>query len=86
MSGAATTDATSYQRLREHLAYLGLGAAAEHLAAELDRSLAERTSPTQVLERLLALEVEATRSRRQRSSAAIFPRTKTARLLPMRCA
>jgi DNA replication protein DnaC len=67
MSATATTDATSYQRLREHLAYLGLGAAAEHLAGELDRSLAEQTSPTQVLERLLELEVEATRARRQRA-------------------
>ena len=32
-------DATSYQRLREHLAYLELTAASEHLAAELDRAV-----------------------------------------------
>ena len=57
---------TSYQRLREHLAYLGLTAAAEHLSAELDRGLAEQGSPTQVLERLLELEVAATKARRQR--------------------
>jgi hypothetical protein len=44
------TDATSYQRLRGHLAYLGLTAAAEHLAPELDRALAAQRSPTQVLE------------------------------------
>jgi DNA replication protein DnaC len=59
--------ATSYQRLREHLAYLGLQAAAEHLSAELDRALREQRSPTQVLERLLELEVEATKTRRQRA-------------------
>jgi len=59
--------ATSYQRLREHLAYLELTAASEHLAAELDRGLAEQASPTQVLERLLEIEVAATRARRQRA-------------------
>jgi DNA replication protein DnaC len=58
--------ATSYQRLREHLAYLRLPTAAEHLAAELDRALAEQTSATQVLERLLEREVAATKARRQR--------------------
>jgi len=66
-SGPTLADATSYQRLREHLGYLGLTAAAEHLAGELDRALAEQASPTQVLERLLAIEVDATRARRQRA-------------------
>jgi hypothetical protein len=51
-------------RLHRHLAYLGLTAAAEHLSAELDEALAQRRSPTQVLERLLDLEVEATKARR----------------------
>ena len=60
------SEASSYQRLRGHLAYLGLTAAAEHLSAELDGALAERRSPTQVLERLLDLEVEATKARRLR--------------------
>lgn len=32
-------EATSYQRLREHLAHVGMTAAAEHLSVELDRSL-----------------------------------------------
>src|SRR5919206_5297118 len=58
---------SSYQRLREHLAYLGLHAAAEHLSPELDRALQEQLSPTQVLEHLLELEVEATKARRQRA-------------------
>src|SRR5215217_4150275 len=79
MSGTAVSDATSYQRLREHLAYLALGAASEHLAAELDRGLAEQASPTQVLERLLEIEVAATRARRQRARLrfAHYPVQKT---------
>ena len=47
------TEATSYQRLREHLAYLGMTAAAEHLSIELDRAHKEKLSATQVLESLL---------------------------------
>jgi DNA replication protein DnaC len=60
------SEATSYQRLREHLAYLGLTAAAEQLSAELDGALNHKRSATQVLERLLGCEVEATRARRLR--------------------
>jgi DNA replication protein DnaC len=60
------SEASSYQRLREHLAYLGLTTAAAHLSAELDRALAESHSATQVLERLLEVEVTETRARRQR--------------------
>jgi DNA replication protein DnaC len=73
------SEATSYQRLREHLAYLGLAAATEHLAAELDGALAQHRSPTQVLERLLDLEVAATRARRLRGRLrfAHFPVHKT---------
>jgi DNA replication protein DnaC len=41
-------------------------ATAEHLAAELDRGIKEKLSATQVLEQLLAIEVTATRERRQR--------------------
>ncbi len=44
-----TTDPSSYQRLRQHLAYLKLTTAAEQLSAELDRALQEKLSPTQVL-------------------------------------
>ncbi len=62
----ATPEATVYQRLREHLAYLEMSAAAEHLAAELDRAQREKATATQVLERLLAIEVQATRARRLR--------------------
>lgn len=60
-------EASSYQRLREHLAYLRLQTAAENLSLELDRAVQEQLSATQVLERLLELEVEATQERRRRS-------------------
>lgn len=59
-------EATVYQRLREHLSYLELTAAAEHLGAELDRAQTEKASATPVLERLLDIEVQATRARRLR--------------------
>jgi hypothetical protein len=58
---ANVNEATSYQRLREHLAYLGMTAAADALAAALDRSLKEQRSATQVLEEVLAIQVEDTR-------------------------
>jgi DNA replication protein DnaC len=60
------SEATSYQRLREHLAYLGLTAAAEQLSTELDQAVKEHHSVTSVLERLLACEVEATQARKLR--------------------
>jgi DNA replication protein DnaC len=60
------TEATIYQRLREHLAYLGMTAAAQHLATELDRAHKDKLSATQVLESLLDIEVIATRARRTR--------------------
>ena len=60
------SEATSYQRLREHLAYLQMSAAAEHLSSELDRGLRDKASATQILEHLLEIEVEATKARRQR--------------------
>ena len=59
-------EATVYQRLREHLSYLELTAAAENLGAELDRAQTEKASATQILERLLDIEVQATRARRLR--------------------
>lgn len=53
-----------YQRLREHLAYLKLPAAAEALAAKLDRAQKDKPSYTAFLEDLLRVEVEATERRR----------------------
>ena len=63
---SSALEATVYQRLREHLGYLELTAAAEHLGAELDRAQQEKASATQILERLLDIEVQATRARRLR--------------------
>jgi DNA replication protein DnaC len=62
-----TSEASGYQRLREHLAYLQMTAAAEHLSSELDEAAKGKRSATQVLETLLEIEVTATRARRQRA-------------------
>ena len=56
--------ASLYQQLRGHLAALKLHTAAEHLPAVLDHAAAEKLSLTAALERLLALEVDATEARR----------------------
>jgi DNA replication protein DnaC len=58
------SDASVYQQLRAHLAYLRLTAIAEALATELDRATKEALSPTAFLERLFGLEVAATEARR----------------------
>ena len=61
----ATAEAASrYQRLRSHLAALKLHAAAEALPTVLDAAAAEQLSLTAALERLLAIEVDATEARR----------------------
>ena len=56
--------ASRYQQLRSHLAELKLHAAAEALPAVLDQATAEGLSLTAALERLLAIEVDATTARR----------------------
>src|SRR5437016_4933960 len=56
---------SQYQRLRGHLHYLRLQTAAEALPAELERASAEKLGPSAFLERLLAIEVEATERRRR---------------------
>jgi DNA replication protein DnaC len=58
-----------YQQLRGHLATLRLAAAAEALPAELERATADKLSHTAFLQRLLAIEVTATETRRQASLA-----------------
>ena len=75
----STSEASSYQRLREHLAYLQMTSAAEHLSAELDLAVQGERSATQVLETLLEIEVTATRARRQRARLrfARYPLHKT---------
>lgn len=54
-------------RLLDHLKFLGLSTVAENLSQELDRGLNEQLAASQVLERLMGLEVEATIARRHRS-------------------
>ncbi len=61
---SSTAQASLYQQLRGHLAALKLRDAAEHLPAVLDAARAEGLSLTAALERLLAIEVEATEARR----------------------
>jgi DNA replication protein DnaC len=55
----------TYQQLRSHLAYLKLEAAADALTPVLDE--AGEATHVEVLERLLAIEVEATATRRRES-------------------
>ncbi len=59
-----TSAASLYQQLRAHLAVLKLHDAAEALPAVLDAATAEKLSMTAALERLLAIEVDATEARR----------------------
>ena len=63
------TENQVYQQLRSHLAALRMTAAAEALPAELDHARTAQLSHTAFLERLLALEVDATQARRQASLA-----------------
>ena len=56
--------ASLYQQLRGHLAVLKLADAAEHLPAVLDAAATENLSVTAAMERLLAIEVDATQARR----------------------
>jgi DNA replication protein DnaC len=70
---------TAYQRLREHLAYLGLSTASEELAPALDRASSDKLSTVEVLEELMAKEAEATKARRLsgRLRFAHYPLRKT---------
>lgn len=68
-------NASAYQKLRSHLAYLGLTTAEERLAHHLD----SKGSTTEVLEAMLAEEVAATSARRAagRLRFAHYPLRKT---------
>ncbi|MFI9591162.1 IS21-like element helper ATPase IstB [Nonomuraea sp. NPDC052265] len=61
------TSAQIYQRLRSHLAFLKMGAAAEALSGVLDAARQEGTSELEAIEQLLAIEVDATENRQQAS-------------------
>jgi DNA replication protein DnaC len=58
---------STYQKLRGHLAYLRLAAAAEALPGELDHAAKAKLGHTAFLERLLDVEVAATEQRRHAS-------------------
>jgi len=60
----ANGQAAAYQRLRGHLAYLRLAAAAEALPSVLDAARDEHLPVLDALERLLAIEAEATAVRK----------------------
>ena len=60
----AAASASVYQQLRTHLSILRLHDAAEALPGVLDAATAEGLSMTAALERLLAIEVDATEARR----------------------
>jgi DNA replication protein DnaC len=61
--------ASDYQRLRAHLAFLRMGAAAEALPGLLDEAAKTKLSNQAFLERLLAIEVDAVDERRRASLA-----------------
>ena len=61
---ASNTAAATYQRLRAHLAYLKLTAAAEALPSVLDTARLENLPVLDALERLLGTEAEATAARK----------------------
>lgn len=61
---ATVSQAERYQRLRSHLAFLRLPAAAEALPTVLDAAREEQLSTMEALERLFAVEVETTEARR----------------------
>ena len=61
---ATMGQAQSYQRLRAHLAFLRLPAAAEALPDILDQARDQNLPVLEALEQLLAIEVEATEARR----------------------
>ena len=63
-SESPSAAASRYQQLRSHLTELKLTAAAEALPSVLDQATAQGLSLTVALERLLAVEVDASTTRR----------------------
>jgi DNA replication protein DnaC len=63
------SEASEYQKLRSHLAFLRMTAAAEALPAELDHAGKAKLTHQGFLERLLGVEVSAVEERRRASLA-----------------
>src|ERR1017187_51687 len=59
------TEGSEYQKLRSHLAFLRMTAAAEALPGELDYALKQKLTHQGFLERLLSLEVDSVEQRRR---------------------
>ncbi len=59
------TERSDYQKLRAHLAYLRMGAAAEALPGLLDEAIRTKCSTQAFLEKLLSVEVDAVEERRR---------------------
>ena len=58
------TEGSEYQKLRSHLAFLRMTAAAEALPGELDHAIKAKLTHQGFLERLLSLEVDAVAAHR----------------------
>jgi DNA replication protein DnaC len=63
------SEGSEYQKLRAHLAFLRMTAAAEALPAELERALKAKATHQGFLERLLSVEVSSVEQRRRASLA-----------------
>jgi DNA replication protein DnaC len=63
------TESSKYQKLRAHLAFLRMTAAAEALPEALDQAIKEKLSHQDFLERLLSVEVASVDERRRMSLA-----------------
>ena len=59
------TESSEYQKLRSHLAFLRMTAAAEALPGALDHALKEKLTHQGFLERLLRIEVDSVEQRRR---------------------
>ena len=59
------TEGSEYQKLRSHLAFLRMTAAAEALPGELDHAIKAKLTHQGFLERLLSLEVDSVEQRRR---------------------
>jgi DNA replication protein DnaC len=59
------TEGSEYQKLRSHLAFLRMTAAAEALPGELDHAVKAKLTHQGFLERLLSLEVDSVEQRRR---------------------
>ena len=59
------TERSDYQKLRAHLAFLRMGAAAEALPGLLDEAIRTKCSTQAFLEKLLSVEVQAVEERRK---------------------